>query len=111
MYNNLVRDDSFRNATAEETVKFYDAYYQFNQMMYRPENVVHHQLTPGEIIQFHNLRVLHGRTAFTLESEKASRWLHGIYFEWDVVFSKLRVLHGKLGLKTPHLHEQSDDFF
>ena len=61
---------------------------------------------------FHNDRVLHGRTAFESTAEKPmARWLQGMYFDWDVVFSKLQVLQMKLGLKTPYLPEQSDDYF
>ena len=47
----------------------------------------------------------------TTARESKARWLQGIYFDWDLVFSKLRVLHEKLGLKSPHLPEQPDDFF
>ena len=60
---------------------------------------------------FGNNRVLHGRSAFEATGGTMGRWLQGIYFEWDVIFSKLRVLQRKLGLKTPYLSEQSDDFF
>ena len=96
----------------DELLAFYDAMYILTKGLQDPNNVIDFHLKSGQIAMFHNIRVLHGRTAFkTTAGEPMARWLQGIYFDWDVVFSKLRVLQEKLGLKSPYLPDHSDEFF
>lgn len=98
--------------TPDELLAFYDAAYTLTKGLKDPKNVIDFHLKSGQIAVFHNTRVLHGRTEFvTTAGKSTARWLQGIYFDWDLIFSKLRVLHEKLGLKSPHLPDQSDDFF
>ena len=97
--------------TPREVFEFYDAFYQLTKLVYKPENVIDLQLQPGQIALFQNTRVMHGRSAFEGTSVSLSRWLQGMFFEHDVIFSKLRVLQRKLGLKTPRIYKQSNDFF
>ena len=52
------------------------------------KNMIKHHARPGDIWVFDNLRVLHGRAAFTPTSP---RELEGGYFAWDDIDSLLRV--------------------
>lgn len=106
--------DTQNDYSPSEVLAFYDAYYQLTKLLYKSENVVDFQLQPGQIALFQNTRVMHGRSAYEViggTSVSAPRWLQGTFFEYDVIFSKLRVLQQKLGLKTPLIYKQSDDFF
>ena len=48
------------------------------------------RLGPGEMVGFHNRRVLHGRRAFNPATGR--RLLRGCYVDWDEVNSRIRVL-------------------
>ncbi|XP_028401270.1 gamma-butyrobetaine dioxygenase-like [Dendronephthya gigantea] len=110
-YNPSVESESKGDCTPDELLAFYDACYLFTKVLYDSNNIVDMHLKSGQIAMFDNGRVLHGRSEFEATGGPTARWLQGIYFEWDVIFSKLRVLQGKLGLKEPYLPEQSDEFF
>ena len=110
-YSPTAESESKGDCTPDELLAFYDACYLLSKALYDPNNIIDIHLKSGQIAMFHNNRVLHGRSAFEGTGGPMTRLLQGIYFEWDVIFSKLRVLQGKLGLKTPYLPEQSDDFF
>lgn len=45
----------------------------------------------GDILTFSNIRILHGRTAYTDVTGNA-RHLVGAYIDWDEIYSRLRVL-------------------
>ncbi|CAB4003719.1 gamma-butyrobetaine dioxygenase-like [Paramuricea clavata] len=112
VYSASAESDSKGDCTPDELLAFYDASYVLMKGLHDPNNVIDIHLKSGQIAMFHNDRVLHGRTAFESTAEEPmARWLQGMYFDWDVVFSKLQVLQMKLGLKTPYLPEQSDDYF
>ena len=98
--------------TPDELLEFYDASCVFAKELRHPDNVIDIHLKSGQIVIFQNNRILHGRTGFTSTAgQSKARWLQGMYFDWDTVFSKLRVLQRQLALKTPYLPEQTDDFF
>ena len=100
------------DCTPDQLLAFYEALYVLTKELQHPNNVTDIHLKSGQIAVFHNRRVLHGRTAFeTAAGEPTARWLQGIYFSWDVVFSKLRVLQGRLGLKSPYIPDHSDECF
>ena len=99
-------------STTEEVLAFYDAHYQLLKILNDERNVVNIRLQPGQIIMMQNTRVFHGRKGFEMSSKPGgSRWLKSAFYEWDMVFSKLRVLQKRLGLKTPRIHTDSDEFF
>ncbi len=79
----------------QKVTEMYKAIKTFNQVMYRPENLVQHRLVAGEIATFHNSRVLHGRSAFTV-TEACGRHLEGGYIDWDEAHSRMRVIREKL---------------
>ncbi len=95
-FNNHVRS-SFINAPAEKVQKAYQAYVTLVKEMYKPENLVSYKMEPGDIITFNNQRVMHGRAAYSFTS---SRFLEGSYFDWDEVYSAIRVMRKKLGIES-----------
>lgn len=50
---------------------------------------------PGDILVFHNTRLLHGRNAYTDDGENV-RKLIGAYVDWDEIYSRLRCLTVRL---------------
>ena len=91
-HNNHVRS-SFINAPAEKIKKIYDAYYKLVKAMYDKENLVIHKQRQGGIVAFNNQRILHGRAPYKITSV---RHLSGCYFDWDEVYSAIRVYRRKL---------------
>ena len=85
------------NATPEDTVQLYEAYLALGKMLRDPANQIQHKMMPGDIITFNNSRVLHGRSAFTAKGGQ-SRFLHGIYLDWDAIYSRMRVLAKNLNI-------------
>jgi gamma-butyrobetaine dioxygenase len=68
---------------------WYDAYRTFGRMLASPQYVIRFGLEPGDLFVVDNLRVLHGRTAF---SEAGERHLQGCYADRDGLRSRLAVL-------------------
>ncbi|XP_038076167.1 gamma-butyrobetaine dioxygenase-like [Patiria miniata] len=79
----------------EQVTGLYRALKLFSNVMYRPENVVRHQLAEGEIATFNNTRVLHARSAFTITGD-GGRHLEGGYMDWDEARSRMRGLRENL---------------
>ena len=50
--------------------------------------------TTGDVACFDNIRVLHGREAFAVQSSE-ERLLEGSYLDWDEMRSRRRVLETK----------------
>ena len=94
-HNNPVRS-SFINAPAEKIQHIYEAYYKLVNIMYDKENLVTYKLKPGDIVAFNNQRVLHGRAAYKATSE---RDLSCCYFDWDDVYSAIRIYRKNIGLQ------------
>ena len=99
------------NTTLDEVLQYYEAYHELVKILYTPENIIDLHMKPVQIAIIHNTRVLHGRTAIQDSGQSSKRWFQINYMDWDGTFSRLRVLQRKLGLKTPYLHEQPNDFF
>ena len=95
-YNNHVRD-SIMQVTPERSVEIYEAYLTIGKMLREPANQIEHKMEPGDIITFNNARVLHGRSEYTITG-KGSRFLSGIYLDWDIIYSRMRVLAKKLNI-------------
>ena len=92
-YNNHVRD-SILNVTPEFAIELYKGFISIGRMLHDPANRIDHKMCAGDITVFNNSRVLHGRTEFQITSE-GDRYLEGIYMDWDIVYSRLRVLAEK----------------
>ena len=82
------------NMPAEETKSLYQAAGLFQKMMYDPKYLMEYQLEEGDILCFHNKRVLHGRTPF--DSTISERWLEGGYASWDDLFARMRAIDEEL---------------
>ncbi|XP_038052320.1 gamma-butyrobetaine dioxygenase-like isoform X2 [Patiria miniata] len=97
-YNDPIRAP-YMLMPVEKVTEMYKAIKLFNQVIYRPQNLVHHRLTEGEMVTFNNRRLLHGRSSFEVQAG-SSRLLEGGYIDWDEVRSRTRVLREKLyGIK------------
>jgi len=75
---------------AEMLYDFYPAYQRLMQRIRLPQYAIQHMLVPGEMVIFDNSRVLHGRTAFDVNS--GERHLRGYYLERNEIDSRIRVL-------------------
>jgi len=74
---------------SEELPAFYHAYRTFARLLRDPQFELRLKLRGGDLVAFHNRRILHGRTAF---SSAGGRWLQGCYVDWDGLMSNLAVL-------------------
>lgn len=89
-YNNQARD-SFLSLPPEEVHDYYKALKKFDELLYHERNLVRLKLQPGDMMCFHNYRVLHGRAGYD-QSEGGERLLEGAFFDWDVLHSRRRVI-------------------
>lgn len=92
--------DSISKGSPECVVELYEAYLTIGKMLRDPANVIEYKMIPGDMVTINNHRVTHGRTEFTV-TEGGSRFLVGIYMDWDTMYSRLRVLARKLNLPCP----------
>lgn len=99
IYNNHVRD-SIMSVSPERAVELYEAYVTIGKMMRDPANQIEYKMVPGDMVTFNNCRVMHGRSEFAL-TEQVSRFLSGMYMDWDIMYSRLRALSSKLNIPCP----------
>jgi gamma-butyrobetaine dioxygenase len=74
--------------------KYYSAYRKLAELLNDPARTVIYGLRPGDLALFDNTRLLHGRTAFSIDAvgEQSGRHLQGCYVEADGLYSTLAVL-------------------
>ena len=70
--------------------KVYAALRKFSALTRDAQFAISHRLQKGEMIAFHNRRILHGRKAFNPSAGR--RRLQGCYVDWDELNSRIRVL-------------------
>lgn len=87
--HSITQRDSFFSVDAEKVDEWYSALKIFIDLMY--EEAVYFKTEPGDILAFSNTRLVHGRTGYT-DTEGNVRHLVGIYFDWDEIYSRLRIL-------------------
>jgi gamma-butyrobetaine dioxygenase len=75
---------------AGRMLAFYRACRLFSQILREPHYEMRLRLEPGDLVAFHNHRVLHGRTSF--QNRNVQRHLQGCYVSQDGVLSALAVL-------------------
>ncbi|KAJ3110641.1 hypothetical protein HDU96_006407 [Phlyctochytrium bullatum] len=66
---------------------FYEAFATFQEILSRKELVFRTRLQPGDLVLFHNRRVLHGRDEF--DASSGDRHFKGTYVDWDDFKDKL----------------------
>ncbi|XP_055594983.1 gamma-butyrobetaine dioxygenase-like isoform X3 [Uranotaenia lowii] len=83
--------DSHFNIPVEKVEPWYRAMSSFVQLVHR--EAVRVKTNPGDILTFDNLRMVHGRTKTKpTKGEINERHIVGAYLDWDILYSKLRVL-------------------
>jgi gamma-butyrobetaine dioxygenase len=83
------RSKGVPTGTPEAVADWYAAYFELLDLLDAPDARVVFRLEPGNVLVFDNLRVLHGRTAF---SAAGARQLQGCYADRDGLLSTLAVL-------------------
>ncbi|XP_047003044.1 gamma-butyrobetaine dioxygenase-like isoform X1 [Schistocerca americana] len=98
-YSQPQRDSHF-NVPLETAVSWYKAYHAFTKALYHPENVVMLKNSPGDILTFDNIRLIHAREGYT-DNVGHERHIIGVYLDWDIAYARIRVLRQNAGmLKT-----------
>ncbi|MFV0248627.1 MAG: TauD/TfdA family dioxygenase [Tenacibaculum sp.] len=74
-------------------LNYYKAYQHFEKQVNNQKNQLHFTLKPTQAIIYDNERILHGRTAYTLQGD---RHLQGCYTDKDALYSKLNIIKEQL---------------
>ncbi|XP_023707783.1 gamma-butyrobetaine dioxygenase isoform X2 [Cryptotermes secundus] len=93
-YSQQQRDSHF-SVPLDQVIPWYEAHAAFTEELYNPENTVYFKLKEREILVFDNIRLLHGRKGYE-DKPSNTRHLVGSYVDWDVAYSRIRVLRKKL---------------
>ncbi|XP_053965695.1 gamma-butyrobetaine dioxygenase-like isoform X1 [Anastrepha ludens] len=91
--HSVPRRDSHFSIDVDKVAPWYEANAIFVRMAYEQE--VTFKTEPGDVLSFNNLRMLHGRTGYD-DSEHNIRHILGFFVDWDIVYSKMRVLKRRL---------------
>ncbi|XP_039500080.1 gamma-butyrobetaine dioxygenase [Drosophila santomea] len=81
--------DSHFNVPLEEVLPWYESYARFVRLAIADSHAF--KTRPGDVLTFNNIRLLHGRTGYD-DSEASPRYIVGAYLDWDIIYSRLRVL-------------------
>ncbi|XP_017018260.1 gamma-butyrobetaine dioxygenase [Drosophila kikkawai] len=81
--------DSHFNVPLAEVQPWYESYARFVRLARADAHAFKTQ--PGDVLTFNNIRLLHGRTGYD-DTERNSRYIVGAYLDWDIIYSRLRVL-------------------
>lgn len=82
--------DSHFSVPPDEVAGWYAALVAYYRMLSDPKYCLQFKMTPGTILTFDNLRMVHGRTGYF--SGPGERHVQGCYVDWDEVRSRRRVL-------------------
>lgn len=85
--------DSHFNVPLEQVLPWYRSYARFVQLA--RDDAYSFKTQPGDVLTFNNIRLLHGRTGYD-DTEQNSRYIVGAYLDWDIIYSRLRVLKKRL---------------
>jgi gamma-butyrobetaine dioxygenase len=77
----------------ELVLPYYAAYFKFVSILRHPALEVTVHLRPGDLLSFHQRRVLHGRKAYNPNSGRCH--LQTCHVDWDEFMSRLRVLEAR----------------
>ncbi|EDW86495.1 uncharacterized protein Dwil_GK14708 [Drosophila willistoni] len=84
--------DSHFTVPIEQVQPWYESYARFVRLARSDAHAFKTQ--PGDVLTFNNIRLLHGRTGYD-DTEQNSRYIVGAYLDWDIIYSRLRVLKKK----------------
>lgn len=85
--NQVAQPLSLSNTKMNE---FYHAYRLLGKLIEDPNNMVQFRLNTGDMMATNNLRVMHGRTSYDINS--GSRHLQLSYMDYDDVLSRIRMI-------------------
>ncbi|XP_026846344.1 gamma-butyrobetaine dioxygenase [Drosophila persimilis] len=81
--------DSHFSVPLAEVEPWYESYSRFVRLARDDAHAF--KTRPGDVLTFNNIRLLHGRTGYD-DTEQNSRYIVGAYLDWDIIYSRLRVL-------------------
>lgn len=93
-YSQPQRDSHF-SVPIDNVIPWYKAYTSFTKALYHPDNVINIKTKTGDILTFDNVRLVHARKGYE-DNDYNERHIVGAYVDWDVAFSKIRVLRQSL---------------
>ncbi|XP_017465577.1 PREDICTED: gamma-butyrobetaine dioxygenase [Rhagoletis zephyria] len=89
---NSTKRDSHFTVPLEQVAPWYEAYDKFVELAYA--EAVEFKMASGDVFVFNNRRMLHGRTAYE-DTPYNKRHLIGTYVDWDIIYSKIRILRAQ----------------
>ncbi|XP_053692645.1 gamma-butyrobetaine dioxygenase-like [Sabethes cyaneus] len=89
--HSIPQRDSFFNVPLAEVDGWYRALAHFVRLIH--QEAVRFKTSPGDILAFSNVRMLHGRTGYT-DTVANTRHVVGAFLDWDEIYSRWRVLKG-----------------
>ncbi|XP_022228597.2 gamma-butyrobetaine dioxygenase [Drosophila obscura] len=90
--HSIPQRDSHFSVPLDQVRPWYEAMALFVRLA--NEQACSFKTTPGDVLTFNNLRLVHGRTGYD-DTDRNVRHLVGAFLDWDIVYSRLRVLrHG-----------------
>ncbi|XP_065363472.1 gamma-butyrobetaine dioxygenase [Calliphora vicina] len=87
--HSIPQRDSHFSVQLEEVIPWYEAYEKFVRLARKDAYAF--KTKPGNVLTFNNIRLLHGREGYD-DSDDNVRYIVGAYLDWDIIYSKLRVL-------------------
>ncbi|XP_017051035.1 gamma-butyrobetaine dioxygenase [Drosophila ficusphila] len=87
--HSIPQRDSHFSVPLEQVRPWYEAMARFVGMA--QEHSCGFKTTPGDVLTFDNLRLVHGRTGYD-DTDRNVRHILGAFVDWDIVYSRLRVL-------------------
>uniref|UniRef100_A0A1A9WCL6 TauD/TfdA-like domain-containing protein n=1 Tax=Glossina brevipalpis TaxID=37001 RepID=A0A1A9WCL6_9MUSC len=87
--HSIPQRDSHFSVPIDKVLPWYEAYTKFVRLA--RNDAITFKTSPGDVLTFNNLRLLHGRTGYD-DTDKNVRYIVGGYLDWDIIYSKLRIL-------------------
>ncbi|KAH8340002.1 hypothetical protein KR067_005701 [Drosophila pandora] len=87
--HSIPQRDSHFSVPLEQVRPWYEAMATFVRLA--QEHSCSFKTTPGDVLTFNNLRLVHGRTGYD-DTDRNVRHILGAFIDWDIVYSRLRVL-------------------
>ncbi|KAH8402458.1 hypothetical protein KR009_012043 [Drosophila setifemur] len=87
--HSIPQRDSHFSVPLEQVRPWYEAMATFLRLAH--EHSCSFKTSPGDVLTFNNLRLVHGRTGYD-DTDRNVRHILGAFIDWDIVYSRLRVL-------------------